>query len=60
MRAARGAVDTAFSLTGAGAVHASHPNQRSFRDLHTAGQHVYSSPAEMKRYAHLAQPNWLI
>lgn len=51
MRAARLAVDTTFGLTGAGAVHASHPLQRCFRDLHTAGQHVYFSPAALKRYA---------
>ncbi|WP_374022763.1 acyl-CoA dehydrogenase family protein [Mycobacterium sp. HNNTM2301] len=51
MRAARQAVDTAFGLTGAGAVQAGHPLQRCFRDLHTAGQHVYFSPAALKRYA---------
>lgn len=51
MRAARRAVDTAFGLTGAGAVHAGHPLQRCFRDLHTAHQHVYFSPAALKRYA---------
>lgn len=51
MRAARQVVDTTFDLTGARAVHASHPLQRCFRDLHTAGQHVYFSPAAMKRYA---------
>ncbi len=51
MRAARQVVDTTFDLTGAGAVHASHPLQRCFRDLHTAGQHVYFSPSALKRYA---------
>jgi indole-3-acetate monooxygenase len=51
MRAARQAVDTTFELTGAGAVHASHPLQRCFRDLHTVGQHVYFSPSALKRYA---------
>jgi indole-3-acetate monooxygenase len=51
MRAARRAVDTAFDLTGASAVHATHPLQRCFRDLHTANQHVYFSPAALKRYA---------
>ncbi|OBJ81773.1 hydroxylase [Mycobacterium gordonae] len=63
MRAAREAVDTVFGLTGAGAVQATHPIQRCFRDLHTAGQHVYFSPAALKRYAaerfHIAQPTWL-
>ncbi|OBF73471.1 hypothetical protein A5750_14580 [Mycobacterium sp. 852002-51613_SCH5001154] len=51
MRAARQVVDATFGLTGAGAVHASHPLQRCFRDLHTAGQHVYFSPSALKRYA---------
>jgi alkylation response protein AidB-like acyl-CoA dehydrogenase len=51
MRAARQAVDTAFDLTGASAVHTTHPLQRCFRDLHTANQHVYFSPAALKRYA---------
>lgn len=51
MRAARQAVDTVFGLTGAAAVHAGHPLQRCFRDLHTAGQHVYFSPSALKRYA---------
>ncbi len=51
MRAARQTVDTTFALTGAGAVHAGHPLQRCFRDLHTAGQHVYFSPSTLKRYA---------
>jgi alkylation response protein AidB-like acyl-CoA dehydrogenase len=64
MRAARHAVDAAFDLTGASAVHATHPLQRCFRDLHTAGQHVYFSPAAMKRYANtrfdIAQPSHLI
>ncbi|KLO43355.1 hypothetical protein ABW17_09825 [Mycobacterium nebraskense] len=64
MRAARQAVDTAFDLAGAGAVHAGHPLQRCFRDLHTAGQHVYFSPAAMKRYAGtrfgIAQPTHLM
>ncbi|OBG57565.1 MULTISPECIES: acyl-CoA dehydrogenase family protein [unclassified Mycobacterium] len=64
MRAARHAVDTAFGLAGAGAVHAGHPLQRCFRDLHTAGQHVYFSPAALKRYAGtrfgIAQPTHLM
>ncbi|ORW51269.1 hypothetical protein AWB90_04890 [Mycobacterium paraense] len=64
MRAARRAVDVAFDLTGASAVHASHPLQRCFRDLHTANQHVYFSPAALKRYANarfgIAQPAHLM
>jgi alkylation response protein AidB-like acyl-CoA dehydrogenase len=51
MCAARLAVDTTFDLTGASAVHATHPLQRCFRDVHTANQHVYFSPAALKRYA---------
>ncbi|MCV7408144.1 hypothetical protein AWC05_08485 [Mycobacterium florentinum] len=64
MRASRHAVDTAFGLTGAGAVHASHPLQRCFRDLHTLGQHAYFSPAALKGYANsrfgIAQPTNLL
>ena len=51
MRAAVEAVDVAFNLSGAGAVHSSHPLQRCFRDLHVANQHVYFSSAALKRYA---------
>ncbi|OBI42362.1 acyl-CoA dehydrogenase family protein [Mycobacterium sp. E796] len=64
MRAARQAVDTTFGLTGAGAVHADHPLQRCFRDLHTVGQHVYFSPSALKRYANaqfgISQPTHLL
>lgn len=64
MRAARQAVDTTFGLSGARAVHARHPLQRCFRDLHTVGQHVYFSPAALKRYANahfgIAQPTHLM
>ncbi|WP_445161886.1 acyl-CoA dehydrogenase family protein [Mycobacterium sp. Dal123C01] len=64
MRAARQVVDTTFDLTGAGAVHASHPLQRCFRDLHTLGQHAYFSPAALKRYANtrfgIEQPTYLM
>ncbi|GAA4292742.1 acyl-CoA dehydrogenase family protein [Mycobacterium paraffinicum] len=64
MRAARQAVDTTFSLTGAGAVHAGHPLQRCFRDLHTVSQHVYFSPSALKRFAGtrfgIAQPTHLM
>ena len=51
MHAAIAAVDTAFALAGASAVHTSHPLQRCFRDLHTAAQHAYFSPTALKRYA---------
>ncbi|OBA63082.1 hypothetical protein A5647_06365 [Mycobacterium sp. 1100029.7] len=64
MRAARQVVDTTFNLTGAGAVHASHPLQRCFRDVHTAAQHAYFSPSALKRYANtrfgIAQPTYLM
>lgn len=64
MRAARQVVDMTFGLTGAGAVHANHPLQRCFRDLHTLGQHAYFSPSALKRYANtrfgIAQPNYLM
>jgi alkylation response protein AidB-like acyl-CoA dehydrogenase len=51
MRAAVEAVDCVFHASGAGAVHASHPLQRCFRDLHTANQHAYFSNAPLQRYA---------
>lgn len=51
MRAARHAVDTTFALAGASAVHSSHPLQRCFRDIHTASQHAYFSPAALRRFA---------
>ena len=64
MRAARQAVDATFDLTGAGAVHATHPLQRCFRDLHTASQHVYFSLAALKRYANthfgITQPTYMM
>jgi alkylation response protein AidB-like acyl-CoA dehydrogenase len=64
MRAACQVVDTTFDLTGASAVHATHPLQRCFRDLHTANQHVYFSPAALKRYANarfgIAQPTHMM
>jgi indole-3-acetate monooxygenase len=57
-------VDTTFDLTGAGAVHASHPLQRCFRDLHTVSQHAYFSPSALKRYANtrfgIEQPTYLM
>ncbi|MFL6140870.1 MAG: acyl-CoA dehydrogenase family protein [Labedaea sp.] len=51
MRAARNAVDTAYSYAGTSAVHAEHPLQRCFRDLHVAAQHVGFAPGVAKRYA---------
>jgi len=51
MRAARNAVNTAYTLAGATAVYTDHPLQRCFRDLHVAAQHVGFSPTAIKRYA---------
>lgn len=51
MRAGIAAVDVAFTTAGASAIHSGHPIQRCFRDLHTAAQHAYFSPAALKRYA---------
>jgi alkylation response protein AidB-like acyl-CoA dehydrogenase len=51
MRAAIEAVDTCFTLAGAGAVYDHHPLQRCFRDLHTACQHVAFNPDGFKSYA---------
>ena len=51
MRAAVAAVDTAFGLAGAGALHAGNPLGRCFRDIHAAAAHIYFSPAASKRYA---------
>ncbi|MFC4942644.1 hypothetical protein [Pseudonocardia sp. GCM10023141] len=51
MPAAIEAVDTAYGFGGAAALHADHPLQRCFRDIHAAAQHIYFSPASAKRYA---------
>jgi alkylation response protein AidB-like acyl-CoA dehydrogenase len=51
MRAAIAAVDVAFTTAGSTAIQSDHPIQRCFRDLHTAAQHAYFSPAALKRYA---------
>jgi alkylation response protein AidB-like acyl-CoA dehydrogenase len=51
MRAAVEAVDIAFSLAGARAIHTGNPLGRCFRDVHAAAQHIYFSPAASKRYA---------
>lgn len=53
MRASVGAVNTAFAFAGASAIHADHPMQRCFRDIHAASQHIFFSPAASKRYAKL-------
>ncbi len=64
MRAAVKATDVALSLAGASAVRTTHPLQRCFRDLHTANQHAYFSPAALKRYANtrfgLPQPTFML
>ena len=64
MRAAVEAVDTAYGLIGAGAVHSTHPLQRCFRDLHTANQHAYFADDALKRYARtrfgIDQATWLM
>ena len=51
MRAAVDAVDTAFGLAGAGALHAGNPLGRCFRDIHAAAAHIYFGAAASKRYA---------
>lgn len=51
MRASVSAVNIAFGFAGASAIHADHPMQRCFRDIHAAAQHIYFSPAASKRYA---------
>jgi indole-3-acetate monooxygenase len=64
MRASIEAVDVAFNLAGAASVASSHPLQRCLRDLHTANQHGYFSPAALKRYARtrfeIDQPAFLL
>lgn len=58
------AVDGVFPLAGASAVYSSEPLQRCFRDIHTAGQHIFFSPESWKRYARLRlgieQPTFMI
>jgi indole-3-acetate monooxygenase len=51
MRAAVEAVDVAYGLAGAGALHAGNPLGRCFRDIHAAAAHIYFSTAASKRYA---------
>jgi alkylation response protein AidB-like acyl-CoA dehydrogenase len=51
MHASVVAVDTAFRFAGSVAIHADHPLQRCFRDIHVAAQHVFFAPAASKRYA---------
>jgi alkylation response protein AidB-like acyl-CoA dehydrogenase len=51
MRAARNAVDTAYTYAGASAVYTEHPLQRCFRDLHVAAQHIAFAHTAVKRYA---------
>jgi indole-3-acetate monooxygenase len=51
MRTAVASVDCVFTATGASAVHATHPLQRCFRDIHTAKQHLYFGDAALQRYA---------
>src|SRR5689334_6441912 len=50
MHAVVGAVDLAVALTGVGAIHAGHPLQRRFRDIHTGAQLADFSPAALKRF----------
>jgi alkylation response protein AidB-like acyl-CoA dehydrogenase len=63
MHASINAVDTAFGFAGAGAIQLDHPLQRCFRDIHTAAQHIYFSPAAAKRYAkarlNIEQPTFM-
>src|SRR6185312_803610 len=48
-RSAEAAVDAVLPLAGAGAIRAAHPLQRCYRDLHTAGQHIFVSAEAWKR-----------
>jgi indole-3-acetate monooxygenase len=63
-RAAEAAVDTLLPLAGAAGVYSSRPLQRCFRDIHTAGQHIFVSADAWKRYAQLRlgidQPTFMI
>ncbi len=58
------AVETAYKLAGSAAVSASHPLQRSLRDVHTAAQHGYFSTEGLKRYARtrfdIPQPTFML
>lgn len=53
-RAAVSAVDAVFPYAGASGVYSSEPLQRCFRDLHTAGQHIYVGADAWKRCAKLS------
>lgn len=50
MHAAVTAVDLAFKFAGAGAVYTGHPLERSFRDIHTANQHIAFSGEGPRAY----------
>ena len=47
-------MDSVFPYAGASSVYSSEPLQRCFRDLHTAGQHIYVGAEAWKRCARIA------
>jgi alkylation response protein AidB-like acyl-CoA dehydrogenase len=63
LRAAKNAVNTAYTYAGASVIYADHSLQRCLRDLHVAAQHIGFSPTAIKRYAKarlgIDQPNFL-
>ena len=52
-RAALAAVDAVFPFAGSSAVYSGEPLQRCFRDLHTAGQHIFVGADAWKRWTKL-------
>ena len=63
-RAAETAIDAVMPFAGAAGVYSSQPLQRCFRDIHTAGQHIFFSADAWKRCARLRlgidQPTFMI
>jgi alkylation response protein AidB-like acyl-CoA dehydrogenase len=64
MRACVSAVDAVFRLSGSAAVYSTHPLQRCFRDIHTAGQHIFYADEAWARYAKhrfgIPQPSFML
>jgi alkylation response protein AidB-like acyl-CoA dehydrogenase len=63
-RSAEIAIDAVMPFAGAAGVYSSQPLQRCFRDIHTAGQHIFFGSDAWKRFARLRlgidQPTFMI
>jgi len=63
-RSAEIAIDAVMPFAGAAGVYSSQPLQRCFRNIHTAGQHIFFGSDAWKRFARLRlgidQPTFMI